>query len=108
MKVLVTGSAGHLGEALARSLQDLGQSVVGLDQRASPYTSRIGSLVDRAGLRHCLSGVGTVYHAATLHQPHVATHSRQDFGDTNITGTLKLPRSEEHTSELQSLMSISY
>src|SRR3546814_343011 len=90
MKVLVTGSAGHLGEALVRSLQDLGQSVVGLDQRASPYTSRIGSLVDRAGLRHCLSGVGTVYHAATLHKPHVATHSRQDFVDTNITGTLNL------------------
>ena len=31
-----------------------------------------------------------VYHAATLHKPHVATHSRQDFVDTNITGTLNL------------------
>src|SRR5262249_15598094 len=27
---------------------------------------------------------------ATLHKPHVATHTRQDFIDTNITGTLNL------------------
>ena len=35
-------------------------------------------------------GVDAVLHAATLHKPHVATHSRQDFVDTNITGTLNL------------------
>jgi nucleoside-diphosphate-sugar epimerase len=29
-------------------------------------------------------------HAATLHKPHVATHSRQQFIDTNVTGTLHL------------------
>jgi UDP-glucose 4-epimerase len=31
-----------------------------------------------------------VFHAATLHKPHVATHGRQDFVDTNVTGTLNL------------------
>ncbi len=31
-----------------------------------------------------------MFHAATLHKPHIATHSRQDFVDTNITGTLLL------------------
>ena len=31
-----------------------------------------------------------VLHAATLHKPHVATHGRQDFVDTNVTGTLNL------------------
>lgn len=31
-----------------------------------------------------------VFHAATLHEPHIATHSRQDFVATNITGTLNL------------------
>ncbi len=31
-----------------------------------------------------------MFHAATLHKPHVATHSRQDFVDTNIIGTLNL------------------
>lgn len=37
-----------------------------------------------------MAGVRTVFHAATLHKPHVATHTRQDFVDTNITGTLNL------------------
>lgn len=31
-----------------------------------------------------------VVHTATLHKPHVVTHSRQNFVDTNITGTLNL------------------
>jgi UDP-glucose 4-epimerase len=37
-----------------------------------------------------MQGVEAVIHTATLHKPHVATHSRQDFIDTNITGTLNL------------------
>jgi len=37
-----------------------------------------------------MSGVDAVLHAATLHKPHVATHTRQQFIDTNITGTLNL------------------
>jgi nucleoside-diphosphate-sugar epimerase len=37
-----------------------------------------------------MRGVTAVVHAATLHKPHVATHSRRDFIDTNITGTLNL------------------
>ena len=37
-----------------------------------------------------MRGVDAVLHAATLHKPHVGTHRRQDFVDTNITGTLKL------------------
>jgi len=37
-----------------------------------------------------MSDVQAVFHAATLHKPHVGTHGRQDFVDTNITGTLTL------------------
>ena len=37
-----------------------------------------------------MRGVRSVFHAATLHKPHVATHSRRDFIDTNVTGTLNL------------------
>ena len=90
MKVLVTGSAGHLGEALVRTLLERGDEVVGLDVISSPFTTRVGSIVDRAFVRDCMSGVRTVLHAATLHKPHVGTHSRQDFVDTNVTGTLNL------------------
>ena len=37
-----------------------------------------------------MAGVHAVLHTATLHKPHVATHARQDFVDTNVTGTLNL------------------
>jgi UDP-glucose 4-epimerase len=130
MKILVTGSAGHLGEALLRQLAELGHSdAVGIDILASPYTTHIGSVSDREvgslyayactalsschSLWPCLSCVGrdndmhliilmfqfikecmrdveVVYHTATLHKPHVATHTRQQFVDTNIAGTLCL------------------
>jgi len=90
MRVLVTGSAGHLGEALGRTLKSLKHEVVGLDIIDSPFTTHVGSTADRSCLRRCLRGVQTVFQAATLHKPHVATHSRQDFVHTNITGTLNL------------------
>jgi UDP-glucose 4-epimerase len=90
MRVLVTGSAGHLGEALVRSLRDARHEVVSLDILSSSYTTQVGSIVDRACVRRCMAGVQAVFHAATLHKPHVGTHRRQDFVDTNITGTLNL------------------
>jgi nucleoside-diphosphate-sugar epimerase len=90
MKVLVTGSSGHLGEALVRTLTDSGNEVVAVDTLESPFTNRVGTIIDRAFVRRCMIGVQAVFHAATLHKPHVATHSRQDFVDTNITGTLNL------------------
>lgn len=90
MKILVTGSAGHLGEALVRTLRARGDDVIGIDLLESPFTTRRGSIVDRGFVREYMNGVEAVLHAATLHKPHVATNSRQDFVDTNISGTLNL------------------
>jgi UDP-glucose 4-epimerase len=90
MTVLVTGSAGHLGEALFRVLRDHGDRVTGLDTRPSETTTHIGSVADRAFVRATMAGVKTVLHTATLHKPHVATHGWQQFVDTNVTGTLNL------------------
>jgi len=90
MKALVTGSAGHLGEAMVRSLRSTNRSVFGIDILDSPFTDRVGTIVDRDFVRQSLQGVDTVYHTATLHKPHVATHTPQQFIDTNITGTLNL------------------
>lgn len=88
MRILVTGSAGHLGEALVRTLRDAGEEVRGLDLLGSPFTDSAGSIVDRALLARELRGVDAVLHAATLHKPHVATHARREFVDVNVTGTL--------------------
>ena len=91
MKLLVTGSSGHLGEALMRTFGDEGHEVVGIDVVNSPYTAIVGSIADRATVQHVLSnGIDAVLHTATLHKPHVDSHRRDEFVETNITGTLTL------------------
>jgi len=90
MTLLITGSAGHLGEALMRTLRAAGRPARGLDIKPSPWTDHVGSITDRAFVASCMRGVDAVVHAATLHKPHIATHTDQDFIDTNITGTLVL------------------
>ena len=89
-KILVTGSAGHLGEALVRTLRGAGQEVVSLDIVASPFTDAVASITNRETVRRCMTGVVAVLHAASLHKPHLVTHSAQDFVDVNISGTLVL------------------
>jgi UDP-glucose 4-epimerase len=90
MRVLVTGSSGHLGEALVRVLRSEGVDVTGLDVLASPFTTVVGSVADRTLVRRAVQGVDAIVHAATLHKPHVGSHGRQEFVDTNVTGTLNL------------------
>ena len=90
MRALVTGSAGHLGDALVRSLAGAGHDVLGIDIVSSPTTHRVGSITDPSFVRHAMRDVTCVLHTATLHKPHVATHSEQAFIDTNISGTLNL------------------
>ncbi len=101
-KLLVTGSSGHLGEALVRVLRagrPGGQgsavqvsAVTGLDLRPGPYTGVVADIADRSAVRQALadSGATAVIHAATLHKPHVGSHDKQAFIDTNVTGTLNL------------------
>ena len=87
VRILVTGSSGHLGEPLTRVLRDEGHEVIGLDVLDSPVTDVVGSIVDRDCVRRCVAGVDAVVHSATLHKPHVGSHDRSQFVDTNITGS---------------------
>jgi UDP-glucose 4-epimerase len=90
MKILITGSSGHLGEALVRTLRQTGHEVFGIDLLPSDFTDAVGSIADRPFVKKSMAGVEAVLHTATLHKPHVVTHTRQSFIDTNITGTLNL------------------
>src|SRR3954453_13584210 len=89
-RILVTGSSGHLGEALVRVLREAGQEVVGLDVLPSAHTTLVGSVADRSLVRGALEGIDGVLHSATLHKPHVGSHSWQEFVETNVTGTMVL------------------
>ena len=71
-------------------LRDSGADTVGMDIKRSEFTDVVGSVSDRAIVTAAIEGVDSVLHAATLHKPHLVTHSKHDFIDTNITGTLVL------------------
>jgi len=90
MKALVTGSSGHLGEALCLRLSAQGHDVVGIDRLPGEATTHQGSIADAHVARTAMDGVDAVFHAATLHKPHVATHDEQAFIDVNLTGTLNV------------------
>ena len=102
MTLLVTGSAGHVGEALVRTLRDSRHEVVGIDVLDSPHTTIVGSVTDRPFVRRCMAGVRAVFHAATLHKPHLATHSRREFIDVNVTGTLNLLEGPRRRASIRS------
>ncbi|KAK4034047.1 hypothetical protein C8A01DRAFT_49468 [Parachaetomium inaequale] len=90
--VLVTGSAGHLGKALMLALPELGYSPIGIDITPGPTTTYTGSITDTALLTSLFTThqPAHVIHAATLHKPHVDSHTKNDFIQTNIAGTLAL------------------
>ena len=86
----MTGSSGHLGEALVRVLSESGHQVAGIDMVAGATTSIVGSVAEREVAHGSLQGVDAVIHSATLHKPHIGTHTWTEFVETNAVGTLNL------------------
>jgi UDP-glucose 4-epimerase len=66
MKILVTDSAGHLGEALMRSLEGTDHEAIGVDIDRSPFTRRAASITERSFVKQCMQGVDVALHTATL------------------------------------------
>jgi len=73
-----------------RALKEHGDHPIGIDIKPSEFTDFVGSISDRNFVKTAIDGCAAVIHTATLHKPHVGTHTRQDFVDTNITGALNL------------------
>ncbi|MEL6988637.1 MAG: NAD(P)-dependent oxidoreductase, partial [Bacteroidota bacterium] len=92
MKVLVSGSSGHLGQALCHVFASKNIDYLGFDIKEGFYTSHVGSASDSNFINNLVEGCDYIIHTATLHKPHVVTHSKQAFVETNIQGTLELLR----------------
>lgn len=90
MRILVTGTSGHLGEALARTFLNLGIDYVGVDIKHSDYTQYVGDLSNKEFVDKIVDDIDYVIHSATLHKPHVATHTKEDFINSNVLSTLNL------------------
>lgn len=91
--VLVTGSSGHLGAALMLTLPSLGHEPLGLDILPSETTTHVGSIADRDLVTSLFAqnpSIRHIIHAATLHKPHIESHSESAFVETNIQGTVEL------------------
>lgn len=89
MRILLTGSSGQLGSEIARQLS-ANHEIVGLDKLPGQWTSQIGSITDRERIFALMQSIDAVIHTASLHARHINEASKQDFIDTNISGTLNL------------------
>src|SRR6266700_505751 len=79
MRVLITGSSGLLGSTIASQLS-ASHETVGVDILPGPYTRHVMSINDGDALSRVVhSGVDAIIHTASLHQPHIVTHSRDAF-----------------------------
>ncbi|MEM8897696.1 MAG: NAD(P)-dependent oxidoreductase [Bacteroidota bacterium] len=88
-KVLVTGSSGYLGSTLAYLLEE-SYEVTGIDITHSSTTHKLVDLTDKQAVEEACKGQDAIIHTAALHAPHVHIHTREEFIDTNIKGTLYL------------------
>lgn len=74
MRVLVTGSAGHIGSAVVEDLESRGHVVRTFDRVGAPHTStrehRVGDICDILSVRQAVPGVDAVVHLAAHAHDH--------------------------------------
>ncbi|WDS34827.1 2-alkyl-3-oxoalkanoate reductase [Pseudoxanthomonas sp.] len=90
MKILVTGGAGFLGQALCRGLVERGHEVISFQRSHSPALAALGvgqvqgDLVDAHALNHAVAGVEAVFHNAAKAG---AWGSYDSYYQPNVVGT---------------------
>ncbi|WP_214470469.1 NAD(P)-dependent oxidoreductase [Mesorhizobium sp. dw_380] len=92
MRILLTGSSGWLGSALAPRLRGLGHEVIGLDPVSSSETNIVGSIADRELVMQTVhdNRIRAIIHSGALHKPNIENRANSDFIATNVQGTLNL------------------
>lgn len=89
MRILVTGSSGQIGSVIAKKLSS-DHALIGIDPVDGEYTTHVASITDRECVYSLCKGVDAIIHTASLHAPHLNSHSKESFIDINIQGTLNL------------------
>jgi nucleoside-diphosphate-sugar epimerase len=85
------------------SLPQQGYRPIGIDILPSTHTTHVGSIADRSFVSSIFAqhpSIRYILHTATLHKPHVESHSKTAFVETNIQGTLNLL---EYAVELENI-----
>ncbi|MEV7422809.1 NAD(P)-dependent oxidoreductase [Streptomyces sp. NPDC091212] len=88
--VVVTGSSGRVGSALAAALDAAGWAVRGVDRTPGRWTGVVGDLRDRPVRLAALRSADIVVHAAALHAPHVGRVADAEFRAVNVDVTAEL------------------
>jgi nucleoside-diphosphate-sugar epimerase len=85
--ILITGSSGAVGGAIAAIAETAGWAVRGVDVAAGPCTQLVGDLRDPGLRRRALEGADVVVHIAALHAPHVGQVPDAQFWSVNVEAT---------------------
>ena len=83
---------------------------LGIDILPSEYTHLTGTINSLDFLLQVLKdypSIKYIIHSATLHKPHIESHTTQDFIDTNITGTSNLLMAANTSGNIQSFVFVS-
>ncbi|MFJ1586590.1 NAD-dependent epimerase/dehydratase family protein [Streptomyces sp. NPDC088197] len=88
--VVVTGSSGRVGSALAAAFDAAGREVRGVDRVAGRWTSVVADLRDPRERRAALRSADVLVHTAALHAPHVRRVADEEFRAVNVGMTAEL------------------
>jgi UDP-glucose 4-epimerase len=90
-KILVTGSSGQLGSAIATLLKDKNYEVIGIDVVPSSTTDALIDIRDAEAVNNIAIGFDAIIHTAAIHGKHYElNYPREEFIKTNIDGTCNL------------------
>ena len=93
MKVLVTGAAGFIGQALARHLKELNIETRGMDLVKCPVEAierYTGSILDLNDVNHAVRGCDTVVHLAAMLGVRRSEIKKMETLNINIQGTINI------------------